>query len=348
MYYKTGAMLLMLLSSSLVSTSLIAQNKQVKKEKTEKTEKTKATSKEKTTIVIDGDEITVNGKPISEYDGDNIVIRKRNREVEVHGYAYGSPRVHVSPRVSIAPTPPMNYNYNFSWDDHPNTRTIYSSRAQLGVTTEKDKKGVKVTDVIDESAAAKAGIKEGDIISTVDGEKIVDADDLYEAISEKKPGQEVTVGYIRGSKSSTQKVKLGEQKIATTKSSGPSYFKSPQPFAYGGSDIAVTAPRIRSDVGGYNFYSSTPKLGVRIEDTDAGDGVRVLYVEEGSIAEKSGIKENDLITNIDSVEIKDTNRARNALMEAGEKQSFVIVVKRNGSPMNLQVKIPKRLNKTDL
>lgn len=345
MNYKTGALLLLFISSSFASTNLIAQDKPAKKEKSEKV---KSDTKEKTTIIIDGDEITVNGKPISEYEGDNIVIRKRNRDVEVHGgYSYTTPRVHVSPRVAIAPVPPMNYNYNFSWDDGEKTRTVRSSRAQLGVTTEKDARGVKVTDVVNESAAAKAGIKDGDIITSVDGEKIVDADDLYEAISEKKPGQEVEVGYIRDKKALKQKIKLGEQKYTTTTRSN-SYFRTPQAFGYGSPDVAITAPRIRSDVGGFNFYSSAPKLGVRIEDTEAGDGVRVLYVEEGSIAEKSGIKENDIITMIDSVEIKDTNRARNALMEAGEKQNFSIVVKRSGSPMKLEVKIPKRLNKTDL
>ena len=52
----------------------------------------------------------------------------------------------------------------------------------LGVTTEKADKGVEIQDITKESAAAKAGLKEGDIITKIDDKKIEDPDDLSEAI----------------------------------------------------------------------------------------------------------------------------------------------------------------------
>src|SRR5918993_2942820 len=59
-----------------------------------------------------------------------------------------------------------------------------------------DGKGVLVTSVADDSAAAKAGIKAGDIITAIDGEKIEDAGDLARGINKKKEG-DVTLTVIR-------------------------------------------------------------------------------------------------------------------------------------------------------
>ena len=59
-----------------------------------------------------------------------------------------------------------------------------------------DGKGVLVTSVADDSAAAKAGIKAGDVITAIDGEKIEDSGDLARGINKKKDG-DVTLTVIR-------------------------------------------------------------------------------------------------------------------------------------------------------
>ncbi len=59
-----------------------------------------------------------------------------------------------------------------------------------------DGKGVLVTSVADDSPAAKAGLKAGDVITSVDGEKVEAAGDLSRAINKKKDG-EVTLTIIR-------------------------------------------------------------------------------------------------------------------------------------------------------
>lgn len=59
-----------------------------------------------------------------------------------------------------------------------------------------DGKGVLVTSVTEDGAAAKAGIKAGDIITAIDGEKVEDAGDLARAINKKKEG-DVTLTVIR-------------------------------------------------------------------------------------------------------------------------------------------------------
>lgn len=59
-----------------------------------------------------------------------------------------------------------------------------------------DGKGVLVTSVAEDGAAAKAGIKAGDIITAIDGEKVEDAGDLARGINKKKEG-DVTLTIVR-------------------------------------------------------------------------------------------------------------------------------------------------------
>jgi membrane-associated protease RseP (regulator of RpoE activity) len=59
-----------------------------------------------------------------------------------------------------------------------------------------DSTGVLVTSVMDDSPAAKAGLKAGDVITAIDGEKVEDAGDLAQGINKKKEG-DVTLTLIR-------------------------------------------------------------------------------------------------------------------------------------------------------
>ncbi len=59
-----------------------------------------------------------------------------------------------------------------------------------------DSTGVLVTSVMDDSPAAKAGLKAGDVITAIDGEKVEDAGDLAQGINKKKDG-DVTLTLIR-------------------------------------------------------------------------------------------------------------------------------------------------------
>lgn len=68
-----------------------------------------------------------------------------------------------------------------------------------------DGKGVLVTSVSDDSPAAKAGIKAGDVITTVDGDVVEGPGDLSRAINKNKDG-DVTVVVIRDKKQRTIKV----------------------------------------------------------------------------------------------------------------------------------------------
>ena len=95
-------------------------------------------------------------------------------------------------------------------------------------------------------------------------------------------------------------------------------------------------------------WDAKPKLGIRIQDTEEGTGVKVLEVQESSAAEKSGIKKDDVITSIDGKEIKNADEAKEKIAELKDKAAYPVKVLRNGSPVEVNVKIPKKLKTTDL
>jgi len=87
---------------------------------------------------------------------------------------------------------------------------IKSNKAILGVVTEKSEKGALVKEVNKESAAAKAGLQVGDVITKLGDTKIESADGLYNAVGKYKPEEKVSIGYLRDGKEKTTSAVLGK------------------------------------------------------------------------------------------------------------------------------------------
>src|SRR5215469_11688718 len=152
----------------------------------------KNSSNEKVTVVIDGNNITVNGKPIDDFKSKDIDIIKQdfaNNDFEV--LADGD----MAPMAPMPPGAPQMRSFNRDM-----TRSIKTNTAFLGVMTEKDDQGAKITQVTSGSSAEKAGLKEGDIITKIGDDKVTGPDDLYKAVGKHKPEEKVTIAYLRSGK----------------------------------------------------------------------------------------------------------------------------------------------------
>lgn len=68
--------------------------------------------------------------------------------------------------------------------------------------------GIYVSEVSSDGAAAEAGIKSGDVITAVDGKKIDKFSELQESLTNHRPGDKITVTYLRDKKQGTAKVTL--------------------------------------------------------------------------------------------------------------------------------------------
>ena len=91
-----------------------------------------------------------------------------------------------------------------------------------------------------------------------------------------------------------------------------------------------------------------PRLGIKAQDTEDGKGVKVIEVEDGSAAEKAGIKENDLITSFEGKEVNSASELVKASREARDKSPLKVDISRNGKPQSIEVKVPKKLKTANL
>ena len=279
---------------------------------------------DKAVIELNGDKVLVNGKELKDGQSNAGVTVHRNRL-----------RNRGAGNYSISPG---GWNFNFD-EDGMSLFDEDENRAMLGVVTEGDDKGAEIRSITKESAAEKAGLKKGDIITKIGTKKIESTEDVTEAIHSHKPGDKVDVTYLREGKEQKVTAELGKWKGIR----------------------AVTAPRIWNgnvpsapniDVTPFENFSynfGRPRLGLSIQDTDDGVGVKVLEVDDDSNAAKAGIHEDDIIVGIDDKEVKSTDDVTKTIRSAPkDKYNFTFKVRRNGKTENVEVKMPRKLKTADL
>src|SRR3954449_7426384 len=123
------------LAAAFVATAAFGQDQkeQPSKDKEEKTQeiviRKKGDKKDKMTIVVDGDNVTINGKPVDEFKNDDVTIFKRERPLGM-----------AAPRVGR-----MDRFRPFDDIDGPGHLAPPANKAFLGIMTQKAENGVKVT-----------------------------------------------------------------------------------------------------------------------------------------------------------------------------------------------------------
>jgi serine protease Do len=304
-------------------------------------------------VSINGDNILINGKPLSEFKDNDISIVKR--KIHVLGNNNGKTHYRIERDAYNDLSPDSGKGLQFwSEGDNKEEKTTF-----LGVTTEDAEDGAKISEVSKGSAAEKAGLKEGDIITKVGSTKIDGPSALSDAIKAKKPKEEVSITYKRDSKESTVKTTLGERvqkNVRVFSMTGPGNggmnfnehgFESPGPAERRLMGIArVPGVDLNGNFDAQEFafsFNGRPKLGLKIQDLEEGDGVKVIDVEKETAAEKAGLKKDDIITEIGGKKVKNTDDAREELQPEEGKTSYSIKAKRNGTEMSFDVKVPKKI-----
>lgn len=325
--------------------SLTAQQDEkdnVKKEKKEAEQiiiTRKGDKNEKVTVEINGDKVTVNGKPLEDLKDGDLTVR-RNKIKDIMAFRNGTGN-----SLKIFDN---NNSINFFNED--------ANRAMLGVVTEKVEGGVEVQDVTKESAAEKAGLKEKDVITKIDDQKIESPDDLSKAVGSHKPGDKITITYLRDKKEQKATAELTKWKSADAFNMGNG-FNFSTPMHLDTQDlmgkIKTFPPMSQGDLGElYNYKvfgpGNRPKLGLSIQDTDDGKGVKVLDVDDEGNAKKSGVMEDDVITEIDGKAVNNVDEVAKIVRESKDKHSVMLKVQRNGKTQNIEVKIPRKLKTADL
>ena len=325
------------------------------------------------TVVVDGNKVTINGKEVDENDPRLSIEGKGNKRVILK-------KLDKQPRILVEGKPLNSLDFgkgqelggdiiiNENGEDNfdvivPNQSK--TNEAFLGVVTEQTEQGAKVNQVSDESPAAMAGLKEGDIITKVNDIKIDGPASLYDAIGKSKPEDKVTISYIRSGKTNTLVASLAKNKNTMQ------YYNFSSPEGQGGPSFDLTPKqyfdpntrKLQPSPRGFSFaipnfpgmegmtipgFENKPRLGISIEDLETADGVKITNVAENSPAAKSGLLENDIIVQVNDQKIKEVDALKPLIKDAKEGTSFTFQVKRNKELKTIVVKLPKKLKTADL
>lgn len=224
-------------------------------------------------------------------------------------------------------------------------QNLFNNRPYLGVKTEKDKKGIRIEEVVPGSPAEKAGLQKGDIITKIDEKTVGTPEEFLSAVSELKPDEKAKIAYLRNNKKQETLVVPGtNNSLSMDKLQNLRGFS----FTWPEGDGNRNAPfRRLNPLDNQRPTPVKPKLGMQVQDTENDEGVTVLKVTPGSPADEAGIKEGDLITEINGNKVNSVNKAQSEIRST-EGNQYPLQIQRGKKAMNVTITIPKPLKKADL
>jgi Do/DeqQ family serine protease len=205
-------------------------------------------------------------------------------------------------------------------------------RGQLGVTIQpltedlasgfglKDTDGVLVGDVVAGSPAQRAGIRPGDVIREIDGQKVPNPNQLRNKISSMRPGTEVTVTVIRDKQEQKLKVKLGEYQGRPSNSEGEDQSDG---TGEGQSRLGLSLQPLTPDIA--------RQLGLR----GVSSGLLVRDVDPSSPAAEAGIAPGDVILEANRQPVRSIDELQKA---AGRSSTILFRINRQGQSAYVTVR----------
>ena len=186
-------------------------------------------------------------------------------------------------------------------------------------------RGALVASTLEGEPAAKAGIEDGDVIVSVDGESIADSSALLRAIAAKKPGSVVKLGVWRGGKEQVMDVTLGER-------------QSSQNAAAPGKDGK------KRDEGLLGLTVRSLKAEERQEmDLPDKEGILVLEVNPDKAAAEADIRPGDIILRADRKPVNTPEALSRIVKEVGVKRGAIMLqVMRRGDTLFKALTIEKK------
>lgn len=171
-------------------------------------------------------------------------------------------------------------------------------------------KGAFVDTVQTDLPGDKAGIKVGDIIVSVDDREIKDSSELVEEISSRAAGERVELGIYRNGKKMKLDVKLGDRTEAETGVTGEAPEKEEESISY--------------EKFGFDVSNIPREYRYSLRDVQ---GVIVIDVKRMSDAWDEGIREEDIVTEVNSVSVRNISEFNREIrkVEKGEVAKFQIL-----------------------
>ena len=177
----------------------------------------------------------------------------------------------------------------------------------------ESRKGTIVSDIVEGSPAEKSGLESGDVIIAFEGKEITNGSALKNLVSSASPGQKITLTISREGEVQDINVVLEERAGTEMVSSSSNDFDE-----FGLSVLDLTDDLIEQ-------YDIQRPMNSDIQ------GVVVVNIEEGGIAEESGMLEGDLITRIGRQKISNLKMFKEEISEYEEDKKILFLVKRGNA-----------------
>ena len=163
------------------------------------------------------------------------------------------------------------------------------------------KKGALIVSIVPDSPAENSGLMEEDVIIKVDSREIEDDKDLIRAISSKHPDDYTTFTVIRGDEKLRISVTLGERP----------------------DEINLSTKNSKTE--------SFDILGLKVSDLNNRNGVKITSIENGSTAQKNGLRKDDIIIKIGRELISSKNDYNDIMNDYENGDVVMLRIERNGN-----------------
>ena len=194
-------------------------------------------------------------------------------------------------------------------------------RGRLGVTVQgvsgdlaaglglEKSQGAIVSDVTAGSAADKAGIKRGDVILSYQGRPVVDTNSFRNDIAATKPGSTIALQVLRDGKTSEVKATLEESPAANARRDGE------RGSGEGAAKYGMTVEPL------------TPQIAEQLELDRNTRGVVISNVDPSGAAASAGLRQGDVIEQINGKPVRSVDDVRSALGAAGDKPAVLLITR---------------------
>src|SRR5882757_7123179 len=211
---------------------------------------------------------------------------------------------------------------------------------RLGALKLKEEHGAEITTVDQDAPAGKSGLKEHDVILSLNGAAVESAAQLRRMIRETPPGRVVTLGVSREGQSQSIKVQLAGRSKSMAMHNMPNIkIAMPAMPALADFDIPVSVVTAPSSLhSGLMVENITSQLG-EFFGVKNGNGVLVRSVEKGSRSDKAGFHAGDVIVKVNNQAVHDTSDFTRALRATSGGAAAVTVV-REKREQNLSLTLP--------
>ena len=184
----------------------------------------------------------------------------------------------------------------------------------------KDKKGALINSVEAGTPAAKAGLKQYDVVVAVDGQDVKDQNDFRFKIADIQPGTKVELKIIRDGKPLTLTAVVAEKEDGVQR----------QTQLKPGKDVGITVTELTAATARRYGYRSR-------------EGLLITDVAQGSEAERKGLEAGDILLEVNRTKVSTVDQWDKILEKAPAGSVLMLLIRREGNGQSQDVIVTVRI-----